>query len=509
MKKHKQLISNLPSPSVFNHEVENIQTKETHISWIILTGPYAYKIKKPVDLDFLDFSTLEKRKYYCEEELRLNRRTAPDLYLGVLPITGSYDEPVLNGSGKPIEWCVKMKQFPDSQYLPRQLEDGNVSRRQIKQLARYVARFHEQLEPADPDTSHGNPTTIRQATTQNFDQILPLLEENRIQDRVNKLRGWSDSHFEDEYGWFERRKRQGYIRECHGDMHLRNMFVDDGQIKLFDCIEFNEDLRWIDVINDVACLLVDLDIHNYSELAHRFLNTYLNWSADYEGVAVLRFYRVYRAMVRAKVALMDHSGEDIPRKFLQYLESAENTISKRQPFLAITRGPSASGKSTGVEKLMGVLDFIRLQTDVIRKQIHGLEPDEESNSGLNQDMYTEEANRQTYETMAENARLLLQAGYPVIADGAFLDHNKRHDFYELSKTLNVPFRILNFTAPEKTLKQRVENRDHSENPSEAGIEVLEYQLSHRDPLTEQEEHQALTIDTTEEIDNERILSFLQ
>ena len=288
---------------------EAVEVVETHISWVLLAGDYAYKIKKAVNLGFLDFSTLEKRRFYCAEELRLNRRLAPDLYLEVVPIAGSADHPVLNGPGPAIEYAVKMRRFPQACLLDQVLLRGELTPETIDAIARRIADFHGRTAIADNESPFGTPERAHLPVAENFAQIRPRLRDNEDLIRLDELERWSEREYQARFNALAARKARGLIRECHGDLHLGNMALLDGEAVPFDCIEFSDNLRWIDVISEAAFLAMDLQDRGRPDLARRFLNAYLEQTGDYEGLEVLRYYLVYRAMVRAKVACI-RAGQD-------------------------------------------------------------------------------------------------------------------------------------------------------------------------------------------------------
>ena len=293
-----QLIQSLKIKAHFGHPVVGFEILETHISYVLLTGPYAYKFKKPVDLGFLDFSTLEKRRFYCEEELRLNRRLAPELYCAVVSITGSEQSPELGGNGPAIEYGVKMVQFRADAQLDQVLERGQLAPRHINELAVQVAHFHQNSAVAGAHTVFGTPAEVSRQALENFAQIAPPIEDPPLRQQLASLHDWTRAQLVRLDSTLSERKCQGKIRACHGDMHLTNMALVQDRIVIFDCIEFNESLYWIDVINDIAFLLMDLDHRGRADLAHRFLSRYLERTGDYEGLALLDFYRIYRSLVR-------------------------------------------------------------------------------------------------------------------------------------------------------------------------------------------------------------------
>ena len=277
------LIQALSKACAYPHEIAAISVVETHISWVLLTGRYAYKIKKPVNFGFLDFSTLERRRFFCNEELRLNRRLAPDLYLAVAPITGTAGQPQMGGSGEAIEYAVKMLQFPAGYTLSERAECGLLGDDDIDQITAIIADFHEAVAQADVASPYGTCDCIKHWFVENFDHIRPLLVDDRHKQQLQAIQDWGEHEWHNKAGLMELRKQQGYVRECHGDLHLSNMTLIDGKVTLFDCIEFNPMLRWIDVVSEIAFLVIDLLHYGYEPLAFRLLNHYLQRTGDYRG----------------------------------------------------------------------------------------------------------------------------------------------------------------------------------------------------------------------------------
>ena len=297
------LIAALQDPSRYPHPVDGFRVIETHISWVILTGPYAYKIKKPVDFGFLDFTTLEARRHFCEQELRLNQRLAPDLYLEVLPVTGSADAPVLGGSGEPIEYVLRMREFPQAQLLAQVQARGELQDSHIDAMAEQIARFHRETPCVADDHPLNSPEAVVAPMRQNFEQIRPLLGDAQDLRQLDALEAWTEASIARLQPLRQARCRKGFIRECHGDRHLGNATLLDGRVVLFDCIEFNEPFRLIDIASDAAFLAMDLEDRGLRSQARRFLNGWLEHSGDYDALPLLNLYKAYRALVRAKVSL--------------------------------------------------------------------------------------------------------------------------------------------------------------------------------------------------------------
>ncbi len=512
----------------FEHPVDEIELIETHISYVILTGPYAYKIKKSINLGFLDFSTLEKRLYYYHEELRLNARLAPDIYLAVVPIIGTEssvcftDPETVPDSNKIIEYAIKMKQFPQHMQLDRMLDKDTLNLNHIEKLARMVARFHQQTPVASEKDHFGEPECIYKPIKINFSQIRALSIHQKVKDQLDTLENYSNSAFKKIRPQLIQRKQDGFIRECHGDLHLRNLVFMEPQVYAFDRIEFEPEFRWIDTINDIAFLIMDLHHRKRYDFAQRILTIYLEVTGDYQGVSLLSYYLIYRAMVRAKVEAITASqlkqgsaAEKVAEKaFYDYIQLASSYLKSDNPILIITHGLSASGKSTLTEPLIEKLSAIRIRSDVERKRLYGIstvseaqntyfqESDaQESYADFNQGIYDKESSNKTYQHLADMAEQVLDGGYSVIIDAAFLKFQQRQLFQQLAKKKKIPFIIIEFKASPDTLRTRIKSR--KKDISDADSAVLEQQLLYYKPIKDEEHNHVITVDTesSEEINN--------
>ena len=490
------LLQALSRADAYSHPTGTIRMVETHCAWVLLTGDFAYKLKKPVDFGFLDYSTLEKRHFYCEEEVRLNRRFAPAIYLGVVSITGQPDRPQIDGSGPVLEYAVRMRQFAGDGLLSDLAERQRLETSHIDQLVDQVADFHQSAQPALPGDPYGEAQRIHHWVSENFQHIRPSLKSLcRIKQLADIQARLEDEHIRIE-ALLGRRKQDGFIRECHGDLHLGNITLIDGKVTLFDCIEFNPELRWIDVFSDVAFLIMDLDDRQYRNFAFHFLNAYLQRSGDYQGLGVLRYYRVYRAMVRAKVAMLRRQQSDrdsalyaaADAEYSQYMQLAESYLEPGRPALLITCGLSGSGKSTVARQLCEASGMIQLRSDIERKRLSGLPARGKSRSAVGEGLYSVDQTEKTYRRLRELAELVLQSGYSVIVDATFLQRRYRQDFRRLAENHKLPFTILHCVATETELEQRVAVRAlEGRDPSEANLEVLKAQRKSQQPLDADEE----------------------
>ncbi len=483
--------------------------RETHISWVILCGEFAYKIKKPVNFGFLDFSSLELRRHFCEEELRLNRRFSPELYLAVVPITRSEQGPVIDGVGPPIDYAVKMRRFREEQLLDAIAARKELDEKLLRALARELARLHEILPACHPDpdgSDPGTPAALHQAIEQNFQQIrdyaLPAAQLLQLQ----AVQQWSQQRYGELLPVMLQRARAGKVIDGHGDAHLGNIAVVDGAVRLFDCIEFNASFRIMDSISEIAFLSMDMDARGYHEASRRLLTDYLEYSGDYAALQVLSFYRCYFAMVRAKVNLLRESihSEDITtthgyREFLRYLELALSCTQPGRMFLAITHGLSGSGKSTIASALVARSGAVRIRSDVERKRLAGMAPEQRSEPQQRDALYSAAMSRKTFSRLEELAGIVTSAGFPVIIDATFLHRSTRDSFRQLARRLSVPFVIVDCIAQPDQLRQRLTERARdARDASEADVAVMEQQLVSVQALAPDEYACRLAVDSAEE-----------
>jgi aminoglycoside phosphotransferase family enzyme/predicted kinase len=458
---------------------------------VFLTGRYAYKVKKPVKLPFVDFSTLRRREHYCREELRINRRLAPDLYLDVVPIGGSPSSPRI-GRTPAFDYAVKMREFPADARLDRQLAAGRLPRHALAEFGGWLAKFHGRLPPVrGVVASETGASALR-----NVAELATYLRGKR-RDELALLRDWTEQSCAKLAAVFERRAAEGAHRECHGDLHLQNLLCRDGTIVAFDALEFDRNLREIDVASEAAFLAMDLRAHGRTDLAYEFLNGYLETSGDYAVTDVLEFYLVYRALVRAKVAAIKQAqsaaeGHDAER----YLATALELTSRRKPTLLITHGLSGSGKTSVTTELVNRLPGLRVRSDVERKRLHGLEASARSGSRLGGGLYSAAATVSTYAALARAADSLLRNGHTALVDAAFLRRSERLQFRQVAAFNAARFVILDCTAGPDELRRRIRARARAgRDASEADIAVLEQQLRTQEPLDPAERRAALTVDT--------------
>lgn len=503
-----QIVNAFLCPEFYDHPVEHIELIETHISWVFLTGRFAYKLKKPVNFGFLNFSSLELRKYYCHQELALNSRFAPQIYLDVLSVSEQHGKLRLAGQGTIVDYVIKMQQFDHNSLLEKLAKNHRLKLEHIDNLIDIVADFHDQIAIAGSDTDFGSVQQVIKPVEENFSILKSILADCPVdkqqQQLLDTLHGQMLSMYESIRAYLLSRKKQGHIRECHGDLHLGNITLIDNKVQLFDGIEFNDSFRWIDTISDCAFLIMDLQDHGQMLFAQHFLNGYLIKSGDYSGLFLLRFYKFYRAMVRAKVAALKlpqqstgtDAYENTEKELTSYLNLADSYASDDRKasrrFLAINFGLSGSGKSWVSSRLADQLEAIQLRSDVERKRL--------LTENVPQ-LYSDSATEQIYTHLYITCKTVLDAGYAVIVDATFLDKKRRLKFCKLAEQYQIPFYILSCHANQKTIRQRLQLREtEANNVSDADISVMEKQLLKMDALDSDEKTYEIDIDTDKTLD---------
>lgn len=473
----KNLPNSLLNAALYEHPIKQFQVIETHLSWVILTGEFAYKIKKPLNLRFQDFTTLAKRKYYCELELKLNKRTAPQLYLEVLPITGTPTNPQLNGTGEVIEYAIKMKEFPQTALLSHLAKNDNLTEKISQGLGKQLGHFHRHIEVCPVSEGFGDPDNVFAPILDNFTQLKESTDQ-QVLDHVQQVESWHQAQFVKLRSLCQFRKDNGFIRACHGDLHLGNIVLLNNHPVIFDCIEFNESFRWIDVYNDIAFLCMDLDHFKLPYLSSMLINSYLEETLDYAGLPLLRFYQCYRAMVRAKIMYLQlqqnpHQPAVMAKELENFLALAISYTQISSPKLIITHGLSGSGKTIYTQTLLNDSRTIRLRSDVFRvKQFP------------NETRYHPDSSKKIYADLLQLSATLLQSGFNVIVDATFLKHKHRQPFFDLANQLNCAIEVLSFEASDATLKSRIQQRLKAQHDlSEANEQVLLQQQTQLEPLT--------------------------
>lgn len=489
---HQLIHTTLLRPAAYRHPVKQIEFVSTHISQIYLTGDYVYKIKKPVRFSFLDFSTPELRKHYCAEEIRLNRRFAPDLYLRVVAI--SYRDGRIwldDDQGEVIEYAVLMRQFNRQQELDFLLQQGKLTSDHIEELAEAVAAFHDKAEPADKNSAYGDANSVIQPVRDNFSDLYAHPHSAVIQDDLKKLEDWVEQEWTDKQSVAAERKTLGYIRECHGDLHLGNVAIINDKVTPFDGIEFDPSLYQIDVMSDLAFPLMDLEYRQQYPLANQLLNTYLSHTGDYHGLQLLPLYKVHRALVRAKIntllAAQQKDAQDkkpLIQQAEHYIRLAGSYTTKHTPVIFITHGLSGSGKTWQSRIIARQNGLIHLRSDVERKRLFAAADDP---------LYSAATTEQTYQHLQTLSRSIISAGFSVIVDATFLGHRQREAFRQLARQLQAKSLILHFATEEPQLRENIIKRQRQgQDASDADLQVLDLQLQHYQPLQADEDQLIIT-----------------
>lgn len=498
---HNLLIERLSQSDFYPHSVDQpIEVLQTHISYIFLTGEYAYKIKKPLDLVFLDFSSLEKRRYYCYQELQLNQPIAPDIYLDVFPITQHNDALEFNGQGEPVEYILQMRQFPQSALFSEMEKAGKLTESLLAQLGKQVARFHQQAKTNDYISQFGAIETIKEAINENYQHTQNYIGITQTQQQFIETKAFTDQFFQTYYSLLNKRKNHHFIRECHGDLHLKNICWWQDKIQLFDRIEFNEPFRFVDVMYDVAFTVMDLQFRGCSRLATVFLNNYLEYTGDWEGVPVLPLYLTRQAYVRAKVnsLLLDDQNiaeeEKVQAKqqASQYYHLAWQYTQPQQGCLWMMSGLSGSGKTTVAREIAKQFNAIHLRSDAVRKHLAGIDIEDEGA----QEIYRPEMSNQTYDKLLELGTHLASQGWPVILDAKYDQQHFRKAVIAAANSHDLPLQIIHCDAPIEVLRDRVTDRQN--DISDATANLLAQQQANAESFTETEQSYVITIDTSQD-----------
>ncbi len=457
---------------------------ETHISWVLITASTAYKIKKPVKFAFVDFQALASRKHFCEEELRLNQRLAPEIYQAVIPIayspadsTWAFDGEAPIAPQEIVDWAVRMRAFDAGATLDQAAE---ILPGQVDAIADVMAKFHQAEKPIANESVLGSAKEISRVAIENLAELNAYFPQDS---RILKTSHWTEKALGALEPFFTKRRQSGFIRQCHGDLHLGNIAWENNKPIIFDCIEFSETLRCIDVVNEIAFLFMDLHAKAQPALAWRLLNRWLENTGDYEGMEGLMFYACYRALVRAKISLHQEKRADAER----YLDLAERFTNPGQPTLTLTHGFSGSGKTVASQRLLETAGAIRIRSDVERKRLFGLESTASSRSDIHGGLYQDKTTQQTFDRLYDLAATLLAAGLQVIIDATFLKRALRDRFIGLAEQQRVPVRILDMAVSPEVCRQRILSRQATQaDASEATLEVLKHQLKSADPLAPEE-----------------------
>ena len=461
------LIKPLLKAAAYPEPTTRVDLIETHVSWIFLTDRFAYKVKKPVDFGFLDFTTPEKRRFYCQEELRLNRRLCPEIYLDVVELCETPDGVAFGAGGRVIDYAVKMKRLPGERMLDRLLESGEVGAGEMESIAAVVARFHGQAARGAQIDACGTPEAIRANWEENFSQAAPFVGETVSAVDLALLRDFVERFLAQSRDLLRNRVEQGCIRECDGDLHLGNICLTDA-ICIFDCIEFNERFRYIDTAADIAFLLMDLEYAGHGELCPPFLETYRSATGDPCPDALLRFYQAYRAFVRGKVKSFRLLEAELPPDQIaearstggRYFRLARGYALRERlaPSLIVTCGLMGSGKSALAAELSFQLGLRPERSDLVRKELLGAPAKNGPEEGYDQGIYSSSCNEATYRELLGRAEQAISGGKSVVVDATFRRERDRDAFRRLALRLGADFFLIETRCPEPLIRERLERR---------------------------------------------------
>ena len=496
-------LSALMRGDAYPHPVEEVRLIETHISWVLLTGEWAYKIKRPVAFPFVDLRSPERRAFFCEEELRLNRRFAPQLYVEVCDITESEGGARISGIGRAIDHAVKMLQFPTECGLDRLLLANAIAPEVLERFGAELADLHRELPLVDDNEPWGKAETVCRAVLENLSECERAARIFSRTEVPGSLRTTLEKRLARSKELLSIRRERGFVRECHGDLHARNVVLYDSELLAFDCMEFEPAFRWIDVAQEIAFLWMDLCRHGREAHAHAFLSGYLSQNGDYDGCALIRLYAAHCALVRAKiVALEAAQSNETPEieaarsRFDGYMAWVRDSLAAKQPRLILMSGWSGSGKTWLAKRVAPRLGAIHLRSDVERKRLAGLAEVDRADSEILSGLYAREKSTQVYEHLATCASSCLAGGFTAVVDATFLMREDRAHFLQLAKRLHIEPVLIRCQAPEEVLRERIVGRQNEGgDPSDATLPVLEWQQSHADAVGEDEPFKVIDIDT--------------
>jgi len=505
------LFDHLKNPKFFGSHVTSVQLLQTHISYVALTGTFAYKIKKPVNFGFLDFSTLDKRKYYCEEELRLNKRLSPEIYLEVLPITQKDGTLMLNGDGTIVEYALKMKEFPQKYIMTNMLQQGKITEETLDRLCSILVHFYTSQERSDEITKFGEVLAVKQNIDENFEQTKPMIGVTISKETFSYIKDTAAKFLEQKGDVFNQRMNEGHITDCHGDLHSGNIVVtDDQSIYIFDCIEFNDRFRFCDVASDIGFLAMDLDYLNHLSMSSYLIQRYVEKSGDAEIYSVLNFYKSYRAFVRGKVHgfqlndphIEPEKKNDIIAAAKKYFELSHyyaalfsDELHRKHPILFLVCGLTGTGKSTIAQKIAVDYHGMQINTDVVRKEHVGMDVFERHHDSFNKGLYDPKNVNETYALVMNRAAIALSEGDNVVLDATFQKKDHRDMARQIASKNHASLLIVQCTCPDEVVQKRLEERVKKKSISDGRWEIYLSQKATFEPLSPREH--ALQVDTSE------------
>lgn len=503
---YSKLVKALMQPETYPHRPDQVDLVQTHISFVFIAGEYVYKVKKPVRFEFLDFTTLEKRRFYCQEEVRLNRRLAPETYLGVEAIFEKENGAVsLEKGGRIVEYAVRMKRLPQDRMLKRLISEGRVGLSQMDGIARRIADFHRRAETGGRIDEMGGIATIRKNHDENFLETEAYINRTIGDDRYRFIRSYTHQFLEEKEPFFRKRVQDHRIRDCHGDLHLDHICLVDG-VTIFDCIEFNERFRYEDVAAEVAFLAMDMDYNGMTEYGDAFIQAYIRHAGDAGVGRLLSFYKGYYAYVRGKVMSFVLDGEEISegeRKkagetAARYFDLAFQYAARlEKPTLLITTGLMGTGKSVLARTLAPWLEAETVRTDVLRKEMLNVSPAEHRYERFGEGIYADHITERTYDKVHAVAKEKLESGQSVLIDASYAKNDNRLAARRLAADLGADFFILECRCPDAVIRKRLERRRTEKGePSDGRWEIFADQKNRYDAVAGFAKREHIVVDTS-------------
>jgi aminoglycoside phosphotransferase family enzyme/predicted kinase len=513
MNKYPEMVQALLEPEIYPEPTKTVRLEQTQMSFVFITDNYVYKIKKAVNLGYLDYTSLEQRKLFCDKEVELNRRLSPDTYIGVIPITKKDDKYSLGGDGTIVEYAVKMRVLPLNRMLDVLLKENSVTDDMMLQVAKKMADFHSRAATGNSINDFGKIEAIDRNNEENLSQMEPYIGRTLSRKQHQKIADFVRSFSKANTSLFEKRVRENRIRDCHGDLHASHICFDNGLI-IYDCIEFNDRFRYCDVASEVAFLAMDLDHNGRADLSRIFVNSYIESSGDADLKQLLNFYKCYRACVRGKVACFKLDDPYVSPEHKQEAQhDAESyfdlacAYTERMPTLFITVGLTGCGKSVLAEALAKRLGLVVLSSDVTRKKLADIKAKEHCFEYFDSGIYSPEFTRQTYDTLFARAAKVLSDRGSVIIDATFIKAAERETARKLAAEMQARFFIIECTLDEKTTRRRLEERMSAGSVSDGRWEIYLEQRKIMEPVVEVPPHNRVIIDTIDpvEVNVKRVL----
>ena len=501
-----ELAQAMLKPEIYPEPPKKVEIMQTQMSFVFIAGDYVYKIKKPVNLGYLDYTTLAQRKYFCDKEVELNRRLSPQTYLGVIPITKTGRKYILGGSGEAIEYAVKMRYLPQDRMMNVLLPKGQVTTEMVAEVAKIIAEFHSNAATSPEISYYGSLKAINVNNDENYSQTEKYIGKTITKEQYERIKRFNDSFIKENEALFNDRVAKGRVRDCHGDLHAAHICFAD-KISIYDCIEFTDRFRYSDVASEVSFLAMDLDHYGFADLSRSFIKAYISRSRDEEIFKLLRFYKCYRAYVRGKVEsfktddpYISEAEREKTRTAAAGYFSLADAYTKKKPLLFITVGLMGTGKSTIARALARRLGLTVISSDVTRKKLAGVPLTERHFEGFSAGIYTSDFTRQTYEAMFKEAGEILKSGDSVILDASFIKTEERLKAKQLADTTGADFGIIEIGLAENVIKERLTRRQASGSVSDGRWEIYAPQKERFEAVNEVTDKQHIVVDGSSPIE---------